>query len=488
MRNSTKLDGRPGTGKTTMCQTMAMNWCNDGYRSSDITFMTFRKSTAEELKTLLPGSEAGTLHSICRKLSGDFGVIDDADLQRFAVTHGYDTRNQAKSDGSGGNVFDCYSWMRNTLSSPDDVYDYPGYDGMDSIDFEKFVGEYEDYKKTLNKIDYCDMLRHVVDYKLTLDALIGVGDEYQDNTPLQDLAFKQLTSECEEVLRAGDPGQSIYAVFGAMPEVFDAWKGDNEITLPVSHRLYAPIWELARETLAAEGQETPTISARYAPFDPIEYINFNDVFPKYPGSELHLVRCNHQAPAIAYELADQGKLFSGLSGWTSKEKNLFNLILRMREHCVIYREDLKLLCEYFPKYVTATNEEIDKYTPADEAPLKDSIYQVMRSPNPIAFSDNDSRLINLKIKEVLKWKTTPITNDDLRECRILTIHGSKGTEADTVYLHTGITNRIRKAVLDFGAEAEAEARVWYVGITRARERLVIVHDKGRNYALPGMVA
>lgn len=36
--------------------------------------------------------------------------------------------------------------------------------------------------------------------------------------------------------------------------------------------------------------------------------------------------------------------------------------------------------------------------------------------------------------------------------------------------------------------AEAEARVWNVGASRAREILYIVRDKGKNYALPGDVS
>jgi superfamily I DNA/RNA helicase len=84
----------------------------------------------------------------------------------------------------------------------------------------------------------------------------------------------------------------------------------------------------------------------------------------------------------------------------------------------------------------------------------------------------------------LKIRNTPVTHEDLKEVRVLTIHGAKGAEADTVYLHTGITPKIKRSIAIPGPDSEAEARVWYVGITRAKHRLYLVKDKGKNYGLP----
>ena len=55
--------------------------------------------------------------------------------------------------------------------------------------------------------------------------------------------------------------------------------------------------------------------------------------------------------------------------------------------------------------------------------------------------------------------------------RLSTIHGSKGGEADHVILSTEIAQRTWR---EMDAQPEDEARVWYVGVTRARERLTIV--------------
>ena len=55
-----------------------------------------------------------------------------------------------------------------------------------------------------------------------------------------------------------------------------------------------------------------------------------------------------------------------------------------------------------------------------------------------------------------------------------TIHSAKGREADVVFIYDTITPRIR-AELEEGTRGdfEAEVRVWYVALTRAREVVVI---------------
>ena len=61
--------------------------------------------------------------------------------------------------------------------------------------------------------------------------------------------------------------------------------------------------------------------------------------------------------------------------------------------------------------------------------------------------------------------------------QILTLHGAKGLEFDTVVLPQLLEGQLpyKKAVLD--ADIEEERRLFYVGMTRAKEQLVITHSK-----------
>ena len=59
--------------------------------------------------------------------------------------------------------------------------------------------------------------------------------------------------------------------------------------------------------------------------------------------------------------------------------------------------------------------------------------------------------------------------DDAR-VNVETIHGAKGAEAESVYVSTDMTYRTSRAL---ELNPDAEHRVFYVGTTRARERLVL---------------
>lgn len=65
-----------------------------------------------------------------------------------------------------------------------------------------------------------------------------------------------------------------------------------------------------------------------------------------------------------------------------------------------------------------------------------------------------------------------------KECNIhfSTIHGAKGAEADHVILLTDVSPSTYDQI-----NRDSEHRVWYVGVTRAKEQLTIVEPKGPTY-------
>ena len=59
--------------------------------------------------------------------------------------------------------------------------------------------------------------------------------------------------------------------------------------------------------------------------------------------------------------------------------------------------------------------------------------------------------------------------------RLSTIHGSKGAEAENVMLLTDVSYATWKNIND---QSDDEHRVFYVGITRAKNNLYIVNPQG----------
>ena len=59
-----------------------------------------------------------------------------------------------------------------------------------------------------------------------------------------------------------------------------------------------------------------------------------------------------------------------------------------------------------------------------------------------------------------------------------TIHGVKGGEADNVIVYDGMSGRTARGLDD---NPDAEHRVWYVAVTRARENLFILRSAGEQH-------
>lgn len=60
--------------------------------------------------------------------------------------------------------------------------------------------------------------------------------------------------------------------------------------------------------------------------------------------------------------------------------------------------------------------------------------------------------------------------------KVLTIHASKGAEADHAIVYDGITRKTADSIRSQSQAAENEARTWYVSLTRATDSLHVVRD------------
>lgn len=58
----------------------------------------------------------------------------------------------------------------------------------------------------------------------------------------------------------------------------------------------------------------------------------------------------------------------------------------------------------------------------------------------------------------------------------MTIHASKGAEADTAVVYDGVTRAIRKSIKQDPRQQANEDRVWYVAMSRAKQNVVVARD------------
>ncbi len=72
-------------------------------------------------------------------------------------------------------------------------------------------------------------------------------------------------------------------------------------------------------------------------------------------------------------------------------------------------------------------------------------------------------------------------SDDQQSVRLMTLHNAKGLEFETVYI-AGLENELlpHRMSMDTREEIEEERRLFYVGITRAKERLILTLAESRR--------
>lgn len=509
------------------------------YDIHEITMTTFRKSAAEDLilniRSLFPFMDEGelrrnigTIHSQCYRLIGTPDLLTAKDysdfLEEYPLYALYATEKDRNADQDididhfseepAADIFDMYAWCRNTMTPPQDCWKYPSFDKM-QIPHEKvpeFFAHFNDYKRFIQKVDYSDMLQRVIDDKIKIKTKVLVIDEFQDLTPQMYAIFKMWEKDAERVIIAGDPFQSIYGVFGATPDFFNEWKADEEIVLPYSHRLPQHINLFSYEILKMDGMYPKPIWAQLGCGDCITQMYYTDEYPVY-ASELHLVRANYQIHGVLLRLANDGKIFSTINpkheGWEAKEVDLANAIISLKTGKELTMTHIRAIIEYFPVEMLGlscedcTKKELNKkkkelieggyyisnaydgiykveiWKPSEE------IINILKSPEPTQEMKKSSKIFKAKINGV-KDRTELIEYIEGLNRRVMTIHGAKGLEALAVFLHTAITRKIKQAIIRDVKESQAEARVWYVGCTRAQEHLYLVQDEGSNYQFPAI--
>lgn len=82
------------------------------------------------------------------------------------------------------------------------------------------------------------------------------------------------------------------------------------------------------------------------------------------------------------------------------------------------------------------------------------------------------------LKKALMANTDPINREQLNDLDVgvMTIHASKGAEAEHVIVYDGVSKRIRQSMSNNEREYQNEWRTWYVALTRASDHLHIMRN------------
>ena len=335
------------------------------------------------------------------------------------------------------------------------------------------------------------------------DNIIAMfSDEFQDLTPLLAELVAIWAKKTERYYIGGDPYQAIYTFMGATPSIFLEAKADRNVVLRQSHRCSVAVHDLSRKIVGRfksryqDDDFIPTkipgqVITTFAP-----QVKWSQMLDK----RVFYLHRTHYLMSLAYdELMSLGVPFGTIRGHESplqmtKAKVVHTAFALLQGHNVSPAEIMRLM-DYLPTRTARENyliqgakvgmKSIVDSKPGGNLTIRD-LKRLGFTPDfmhylnpdeilePFKMSNQDkayfSRLVSSYGTDVLA-KDPPIL--------LSTFHGVKGMECDTVVINTNLT---KKTYDQFMLDPEPEHRLFYVGVTRAKNDVIVIQpDNSKNY-------
>lgn len=373
------------------------------------------------------------------------------------------------------------------------------------------IERYEQAKRLDGRHDFVDLLGRFAGYRFGVngherkapdgyvpDVPVWFFDEQQDTSKLLDAVCRRLIDPSRWVYVVGDPFQGIYTWAGADPRLFLEWQVAKQDTMPRSYRCGAEVLELG-ESILRECSDyfdrgiAPAEHATEVSSSLLTGALFDEIDPR--ESWLILARSNSHARRLSTFLDRRGIPWlptKGNNRWAAPKTRAAIMGLYGLEkqgviggdewHAVLDKLPSKLdgesLLEHGtkarfdqPGAMAAIAGRIFRRKEIHELGATDWLVNLLESGKWRNVVDGADRWINA----FETWGYAAVENPGVK-CG--TVHSVKGAEADNVLWLTTTSQQTDRAMqTDEGADAER--RVNYVAVTRARKRLIVAKERCR---------
>lgn len=510
-----KITGPPGCGKSTEIMRLIAKAC-DRYFPGNIGAVSYTKAAVEELRSrvsALTGANkkllknVTTIHAKCfRLLELHQGDVAESHISEFNKAHpryaikesDNPDENDINTTGDMDRLYALMNIYRNQMI-PMEKW---------QIDVRAFGEVWFSWIRECGYTDFTGMLEGVLKDELSPGMEILFVDETQDLTQLQMAVINLWSQDAENTTFAGDSDQCIYRWTGTVPESFIQLENQWRKHLDQSYRVPPLVHDYAAKICHHIGNRE---NLDYAPDirRGTGSVMRGLLYPELEkdGDHMILVRCNYQTRHWIEWLKSNNQIWHNpyrpdnlywnpteTRGWRSA--SVLHDIVNMK--IVDVKDFLHLLDDIKAKdfMMRGMKNVIPGMLKAGD---KISIFDL---PNLGFIPDKISNIDTMPIQDIIRIKGSMADyikktyNEAVASERhdnpfhqtpkiiIGTVHSVKGGEASNVWLDSEVTSKILNLILRDKRSRYDEARVAYVGATRAKNNLGILEARCRNPLLP----
>ena len=502
-----RIFGPPGTGKTTTLLNMVDEALESGVHPHKIAFLAFTRKAANEARdraaarfNLDPKKDLSyfrTLHSLAMSLSNirSEQVMQEEHYRELSETIGVEVYSSTPVGAfeeditaitSNKNpILNVINLARLRKVDLRDQYNESNlYESWNVVNY--VATSLEAYKGNMGLYDFTDMLDEFIrSAHMTCPHFdLCFIDEAQDLSPLQwDLAHI-LDENSTRTYCAGDDDQAIYRWAGADVDHFINLPGGSE-TLSQSYRVPRRVHAVAQTVASRINRRFPK---RYEPKPEeghvqtvagIEYLDMSS------GEWLILSQAGYMLQDAAAWLKSGGYLFNyrgsrsigkklsdAVNGWETLRRGHSIPVVLARQVYAFMSAGTRIK-RGFKKLTGLEDDDVVSMSALMENHGLLADQSMIWSEALDKIPETDRAYVTALLRRGEKFNAEP-------RISLSTIHGSKGGEADNVVLYTSLT---KAADDDMQRNPDDMHRVFYVGITRTKDTLVLVEpeDAARSY-------
>lgn len=478
--------GPPGTGKTTKLISLVEEEFTAGTRPNKILYSTFTKRGANEAivrscekfgfkRSDIPYFR--TLHSLAFQelhVSRE-DVMQLRDYKRIGTALGIDFGWVDLEDGMptpsanvGDNMLYLLGLSRSRMVSPEEQFKDSDFD-FTWFEFDRFIRTLNEYKNKNGLLDFSDMIDLYIKEGNPINIEVAIIDEAQDLSKQQWAMANRAMEKAQRIYIGGDDDQCIYTWSGADINHFLSLPGKKTV-LQHSYRLPKAVFQLAEKINGRVKRRYPKKWAPRPEEGSVDYIHSLDDLDIRPGTNLLLARNKFMLAKYETILRREGFPYTNSRG-SSIDLECVSAIRTWEALRRGEKVDVALVRLALAYLKIGVGIKVGKRTlkgATGEIGMDELVAKWGLLTTDIwhdAFLNMDDVAYYLAVLR----RGEKLTKEP--RIHISTIHAVKGGEADNVILLTDVS---WKTFQSYRERPDDEHRVFYVGVTRARNTLQII--------------